>query len=116
MTPNWYGGIIWTNHALERLSQRGISQENALKAFRNPDKSFPGKHENSREYQKYFGEKRVTLIGKQNDQHQWVIVSAWIDPPLPGSIDEKRQKAYKEYRNAKGWKKVFLLIKRQIGF
>jgi hypothetical protein len=116
MAQNTYGGIIWTNHALERLSQRGISQEDGLKTFRNPDKSFPGKQENSFEFIKYFGDKKVTLIGKQNESRQWIIVSAWIDPPLPGSVDDRRQRAYKEYKKATGLWKIVLAVKRQMGF
>ncbi len=111
-----YGDIIWTNHALERLSGRGIAQDDALRTFRSPDKSFPGKKKGTYEYIKYFGEKRVTLIGKQNEQRQWIILSAWVDPPLVGSEDEKRQKAYYQYKNSKGWKKFFLLVKKQLGF
>lgn len=115
MAYNTYGGIIWTHHALERLAQRGISQQDALKTFRNPDKSFPGKQEGSHEYRKYFGDKRVTLIGKQNEAKQWIIVSAWVDPPLPGSPDDLNQRAYREYKHARGWKKIVLAIKRQLG-
>lgn len=111
-----YGGIIWTNHVLERLSQRDITQENALVTFRHPDKSFPGKKGGSFEYIKYFGEKRLTLIGKQNREKEWVIISAWVDPPLPGSMDEKRQQAYKAYRSARGVKKIWLSIMRQLGW
>lgn len=116
MSRNLYGGIIWTNHALERLLQRGIIQENALKTFRIPDKSFPGKVEGSYEYVKRFGEKQVTLIGRQNENKQWIIVSAWVDPPLLGSEDDKKQKEYKAYKKASGWKKLLLLVKRQLGW
>ena len=116
MTQNIYGGVIWTHHALERLSQRGISHEDALKTFRSPDKSFPGKRQGSYEYIKYFGEKRVTLIGKQNDVKEWIIVSAWVDPPIPGSLDDRRQRSYHAYKNASGLRKIYLAIKRQLGF
>jgi len=26
---------------------------------------------------------------KQNDKKEWIILSAWIDPPIQGSIDVK---------------------------
>lgn len=115
MAQNTYGGLIWTHHALERLGERGISQENALRVFRSPDKAFPGKNEGSYEYIKQFGDKRVTLIGKQNDSKEWIIISAWIDPPLPGSKDEKKQLAWKAYKKASWWKKILLATLAQIG-
>lgn len=115
MAQTNYGGAIWTNHALERLSQRGISQENALRAFKDADSQFEGTAPGSQKFIKQFGDKKVTLIGKYTDQKEWIIISAWIDPPLPGSADERKQQSYREYRNAKGWKKLYLAIKRQLG-
>ncbi|KKR09982.1 MAG: hypothetical protein UT38_C0017G0001, partial [Microgenomates group bacterium GW2011_GWA2_39_19] len=34
-----YGGVIWTNHALQRLRERGIKQGDAWVTWRRPDKS-----------------------------------------------------------------------------
>jgi hypothetical protein len=115
MAQNRYGGIIWTHHALERLSQRGITQDAALRTFRDPDKSYE-KEKGSTAYVKYFGEQKVTLIGKKTEQQEWIIVSAWIDPPLPGSVDEQRKKRYWEYKNASWWKKILIAFKQQAGF
>ncbi|MBP9719014.1 MAG: hypothetical protein KBD46_00960 [Candidatus Levybacteria bacterium] len=116
MAQTHYGGLIWTNHVLERLLQRGISQANALTAFRNPDTTTPGKNPGSIEVVKYFGTSRVTLIGKENEKREWIIISAWVDPPLPGSPDDRKQRSYQQYKNASGWRKILLAIKRQIGF
>lgn len=112
---NRYGGIIWTNHALERLSQRGITQEQAFATFKNPESTKIRDH-GATAYTKFFGEKKLTLIGKVTEQKEWIIVSAWIDPPLPGSIDEKRKKQYWEYKKAPWWKKILLAVKNQMGF
>ncbi len=72
-----HGGIIWTNHALERLGQRGLTQDLAWQAFNNPDRSFAGKVAGTTEYQKRFGQSLVTLIAKQKRRREWIVISAW---------------------------------------
>jgi|GEM_PF-1196102 len=91
-----YQGIIWTNHALERLKARQIPQEYAWKTFRFPDGSKPGKSGGSQEFTKKIESYSVTVIAKQNDQKAWLILSAWIDPPIQGSIDVKNRHQPKE--------------------
>ncbi len=110
-----YGGIIWTNHALERLVQRGLSQSDALSAFKNPDRSFPGKNPGSVEYIKKFSNSTITIIAKKNDRNEWVVISAWIDPPLPGSADWYKKQDYTKYQKAGFWGKLFLTLKHQLG-
>lgn len=115
MAQTHYGGLIWTNHALERLHQRGLSQENALITFRNPEEILVGKNPGSSEFIRHFGSTKVTLIGKQNEKKEWIILSAWIDPPLPGSLDDRKKRAYHAYKKAPWWKKIVLSIKSQVG-
>lgn len=110
----YYQGAIWTNHALERLGQRGLSQDMATKAFRSPDKSSHGKQRGTMEYQKQFGPSTVTIIAKQNDKREWIILSCWIDPPLPGSIDIKKKQEYLKYQKASFWGKFWINLRRQL--
>lgn len=110
-----YGGIIWTNHALSRMLSRGVKQENALRTFRNPDEKHEGKYD-STIYKKLFGNETITLVVKKGDRGDYLVVSAWMDPPLPGSKDAREKSFYLEYKKAKGLKKFFLLFKRQLGF
>lgn len=86
-----HGGVIWTNHALERLKGRKIPQEIAWKAFRFPEVTQKGKASGSFEFIKKLDIYTVTVIAKKNDRREWVIVSCWIDPPLPGSVDLQRK-------------------------
>lgn len=111
-----YGNAIWTNHALERLSQRRLPQEMALQAFQNPDHSQVGKQKGTIEYQKSFGKTKVTIIAKQNEYKQWIVLSCWIDPSLPGSIDAKKRANYRAYKKASFWGKFFIIFKKQLGF
>lgn len=115
MVSRNYGNVIWTNHALDRLGQRGLSQQMAYQAFSNPDSSFPGKKPGTTEYQKHFGNSLVTIIATQTEKREWLILSCWIDPPLPGSIDSKKNEYYKAYKKAGFWGKFWLTLKKQIG-
>lgn len=110
-----YGGVIWTNHALERQGQRGLSQDLAWQTFKYADKTLVGKNPGTTEYQKSFGNSLVTVIAKQNTQGEWLVLSNWIDPPLLGTEDYKKQQEYKKYRKSTGFMRILLIIKRQLG-
>lgn len=112
---NNYGGVIWTNHVLERLKQRDLSQDIALQAFKYPDKTLKGKKKDTIEYQKTFQKSLITLIAIKNEKNEWVIISGWIDPPLPGSYDYKKKEEYKKYQKASFLGKLFLTFKKQLG-
>lgn len=112
---NHYGGVIWTNHALKRLYQRGLKQEKALEAFHSPDRTLIGKKSGTSEFQKRFGPSFVTIIATKNDHNEWIILSCWIDPPLPGSVDAQKKDAYKTYQKASFWKKFWIVLRQQIG-
>ena len=112
----YYDNLIWTNHAIERMKARGLSQEVASQAFYNPHHRKNGKTTGSYEYIKKTGNKVVTVIGKQNEKHEWFVISAWIDPPLQGSSDAKAQLYYQKYRSASLWGKLWLTILKQLGF
>lgn len=73
-----YGGVVWTNHALERLKRRGISQSEALSVMRKPEKSFPGKKNNSVKFIKTISGRPIHLVATMSDQKKWVVMSAWV--------------------------------------
>lgn len=110
-----YGGVIWTNHAIEKMRDRGLSQDKAFEAFKHPDKTFPAKKPHALEFRKRFNGSFITVIALQNEKNEWVVISAWIDPPVFGSKDYKERKAYKRYQKASGFMKIVLTIKNQIG-
>ncbi len=116
MSSNYYGGVIWTNHVLERMEQRQLSRDMTLKAFRSPDKSFAGKEYGTTEYQKQFGNSRVTVIAKQNEKSEWLILSTWIDPPVPGTNDSYKKNQWKNYQKAGFWGKMWITFRQQLGF
>ena len=114
MAHQYFAGAIWTHHALERLSDRKLSQEKAGLAFTTPDKIIHGKEAGSTEFQKQFGSHLITIIAKQNDKKEWIIVSCWVDPPFPGTKDYQKKELYKEYRRAGFWRKVWLALRQQL--
>ncbi len=79
-----YGRAIWTNHALNRLRGRSISQDEAWLAFQHPDRSHPGKQRGTIEYQKTVGSSLITVVAMQNEKKEWLILSCWKDPAFNG--------------------------------
>lgn len=69
--------LIFTNHAITRLYNRGISQEKAYDVFANPDGQLPGKIPGSVKFYKGYNEQRIEVVAKKNDKNQWVVLSCW---------------------------------------
>lgn len=114
MSSRTYGGLIWTNHALNRLEVRRLSQDIAWSAYRYPDNVKKGKEPGTLEYTKRFRGSLITIIVKQNERAQWLVLSCWIDPPLPGTMDEK-QNEWRAYKKASWWGKWWLVLRRSLG-
>lgn len=102
-----YKGLIWTNHALQRLSERKIPQDWAWRAFRFPDSKQKGKKKNTFEHIKQYNNLSVTLIATKSEQKEWIIISCWVDPPLPGSIDIQKRQNYLKNKN-ETWGEKFI--------
>lgn len=115
MSANKYGGLIWTNHALERLSQRGLPQDLAWQAYRYPDDIQKDTYRNSTTYLKKHEKYLISLIIKENEKKELIVVSAWIDPPMIGTEDHKKKERYKQYKKASFLGKVWHVVKSQLG-
>lgn len=76
---NRYGGIIWTNHALNRLSERRINQADAWYTFQHPQNSESAKTMGAWAYYRTFDQTRIEVVAKQNDRKEWVIISVWSE-------------------------------------
>ncbi len=72
-----FGGIIWTNHALQRLGQRGIKQGDAFATWRNPDQSRRATATNSWIYYKTYGNQKIEVVAAKNNKGEWVVLSVW---------------------------------------
>ncbi len=94
-----YGGVIWTNHALSRLKERGISQGDAWATWRRPDQSRFATSRGAWIYYKTYktdkfkgatGEK-IEVVAKQNERKEWLILSVWSKPVYAGDFQEKNK-------------------------
>ncbi len=90
-----FGGVIWTNHALKRMRERGIKQGDAWATWRRPDQSRYAKARGAWVYYKTFGNQKIEVVAKRNKslrpggpqaRGEWIIVSVWSRP-----VFEKRQ-------------------------
>lgn len=75
-----YGGVIWTNHAMERMKKRGISPSNALVTFTQPDKSRFAKSKGGWIFIKTIGGWKYEVVAKRNEEKEWIILTVWTKP------------------------------------
>lgn len=111
---NFYRGLIFTNHALQRMDERYLPKEWVSDTFHHPDDTAAAKQDGIL-YKKTFGPSTVSVIAKQNENNEWIILSCWIDPPYPGTKDYKRKERYKQYQQAGFWGKLWITLKNQLG-
>jgi hypothetical protein len=102
-----YGGVIWTNHALDRLRERGIKQGDAWATWRNPDQSRYAAAKGAFVYYKTYGDQKIEVVAKQNEKKEWLILSVWSRPVYEQGGYEKPK--VKESLIRKLIKKVFNL-------
>lgn len=70
-------GVIFTNHAIQRLCQRKIAQSDAWYTFQHADKRVPGSSPSAFKFFKDYGQQRFEVVAKQNEKGEWVILSCW---------------------------------------
>jgi Domain of unknown function (DUF4258) len=78
-----FGGVIWTNHALERMRERGIKQGDAWATWRNPQESKKGTATGSWVYYRNWNRTQIEVVAKQNEKKEWIILSVWSRPVTP---------------------------------
>lgn len=111
-----YGGLIWTNHAIERLKERGLSQEDAWYAYRHPDSTSKDSKNNSMKYEKKVHDSTIGIVIKENEKKELIVLSCWIEPPVSGSRAAREKEEYKKYKKASHVGKILYLIKKQLGY
>ena len=92
-----FGNVIWTNHALRRMGERGIKQGDAWATWRRPDQSKHGKAKGTWIYYRTVGNQKIEVVAKQNERKEWIILSVWSR-----SVLRKRKKKVEPL-----WKLVF---------
>ena len=77
--------IVWTNHAKERLRQRGISFSEADQSVRFPSKIIEGG--TSRKFIKNFNSYSIVVAVKR-EGNDWIVASTWKKPHGPAQYDK----------------------------
>lgn len=77
MSNRNYGGIIWTNHALKRLQERGIKQGDAWAVWNRPDESRYSATKGAWIYYRTWRDIRIEVVATQNERKEWVVLSVW---------------------------------------
>lgn len=119
--------VVFTNHAIERMQQRGLSGDLVWQTVKTPDKKVPGKEKHTTEFIKRHNNRTITAVSKKNDLGEWVVLSAWIDPPFPGTTDFHKKEKYqrkmekiheldKKMEKASFWGKLWITFRKQTGF
>ena len=85
---NDYKGVIWTDHALQRLQERDISQSDAWVAFRRPDNSRYAKAKGAWVYDRVLNKKKIEVVAKKED-NKWIIISVWGDKINGEKVSQK---------------------------
>lgn len=88
---NKFGNIIWTNHALQRLSERGIKQGDAWATWRRPDQSRFASTKDAWVFYKTWGKRKIEVVAKQNERKEWIVLSVWDKPAYEKFAEEKPQ-------------------------
>lgn len=114
MVQENFRGLVFTNHALLRLKDRKLGKRLVFNAFKVPDQKIRGKN-GTIKCQKEAGGRQTTVVVKKSDDGKWLAISCWIDPPLKGSLDDKKRQRYLKYKKAGFWGQFWLEIKRGFG-
>lgn len=77
---NNYKGIIFTNHALQRLRERDISQGDAWATLVHPQESRKGSNKNAWVFYRTYGNNKIEVVATENEKKEWVVLSVWSRP------------------------------------
>jgi len=84
-----YKGLIWTNHAMDRMRERSIKQGDAWATWSSPGQSKKGSAPGSWVYYKTYGGETIEVVAKQNEKKEWIILSVWSQP-VGRTVAQKR--------------------------
>ncbi len=73
-------GVVWTDHALQRLKERGVSMDTAFATWNNPDSKRYATAQGAWVYYKTWEKEKIEVVAKQNEKGEWVILSVWSRP------------------------------------
>jgi len=75
-----YGGVIWTNHALQRARERGIKQSDVWAVWNRPSSSKFDSKKGNWIYRRVFNGEEIEVVARKNQRGEWIILSLWSSP------------------------------------
>jgi hypothetical protein len=82
-----YQNLIFTDHALDRLKLRTISQHQVQQVLAHPEKTFPSDKPNQIKFIRSLNNRTIHIVAKHlKDKNKWLIISVWVrgeDDPVP---------------------------------
>lgn len=106
--------IIWTNHAKERNKQRQITEKWVEQTVNSPDETRP-LEDGKTEYKKKFDNQTVAVVTTKSREGKYLILSTWINPPTPGTLDYKNKEYSNKIKRAGSLRKIWTTFLHQIG-
>lgn len=76
----YYGGVIWTNHILQRMKERGLTQSDVLWVFNHPEKTVAASDPGAYRFYRNHNNLRLEVIAKKNEEGKWIMMSCWSKP------------------------------------
>ena len=97
-----FKGLIFTNHALQRLQERGIAQGDAWVTWRKPDQSRWAQNKGAWIYYKTFGDQKIEVVAKKNERGEWLVLSVWSRPVFKETRVKQSKSIWKRLKNIFG--------------
>lgn len=71
-----YKNLVFSKHALGRLSGRVLTQDAIYQTVTAPDQTFLDK--NNTKFIRTVNNRRIHVVTEPIENHQWLVVSAWV--------------------------------------
>lgn len=98
--------FAYTNHLGQRLRERKLERGDVDWTISHPDSVSNSR--GARQYKRRIGYQTITAVVKTTDDGTDLVISAWIDPPNPGTRDARKKELYTAYQKAHGLRKWWL--------
>lgn len=104
MMQRTYNGVVFTNHALERLRERAIKQGDVWATLSSPSSSRRANSKGSYVFYRTYGRRTIEVVASKNELGQWVVLSVWDKSASTKTFSKKLV-------NPPLWKRVLLELK-----
>ncbi|PIP53202.1 hypothetical protein COX08_02300 [Candidatus Beckwithbacteria bacterium CG23_combo_of_CG06-09_8_20_14_all_34_8] len=87
-----YKGLIFTNHILQRMNERGIDFRDVYWAWAKPDEFVSAQTSGAYKYFRNKNGKKIAVVAKKNDQSKWVVLTCWQKEIVDWRTNNKKTK------------------------